>query len=198
LRLATITTFTTNHDHEDQRWLQAPQRRTLDAYHACLTDIHTLFSCHILSSTRDSFGILDFYSSSAFHDSNTTRQVLLSLSAEHLLDKILMIGSGELAHSSTARYTTQRSFQSQQRSFFFRSGNWILASALSRNIPPWPDCFCYFFPSWRFLLSSITTHTTCDWWAMDRSRKLSAASNGRLCLFGIARKRASEQNEYLY
>jgi len=195
LRLATITTFTTNHDHEDQRWLQAPQRRTLDAYHACLTDFTftSVVTFFLLPAILLAYWTFTHH---LLHDSNTTRQVLSS-SAERLPYKILMIGSGELAHSSTARSTTQRSFN-LSKGVFFRSGNWILASALSRNIPPRPDCFCYLFPSWRLLLSLITTHTTCDRWAMDRSRKLSAASNGRLCLFGIARKRASKQNEYLY
>ena len=148
-------TFTTNHDHEDQRWMHAHERRTLDAYHVCLTDFTFTSPVTSFLLTAILLAILDFYSAFSLHDSNPQRQVLSSpSSAERLICKTFTIRSSEQALKHNRIYHSKVPSRFQQRSFlfldFYSSGDWILASALSRKYTPTArfvlafSSFCFF------------------------------------------------------
>jgi hypothetical protein len=200
LRLATITTFTTNHDHEDQRWLQAHKRRTLHAYHACLTDFTLTFLVTFSLLPVILRGYWIFTHHLLFTTPITKRQVLSS-SAERLPYTVFTIGLGEQALKHSQIYNTNMKVLpiSAKEFLFFLIRELDFWHLPFRGIyPHGPICFCYFspFPSWRVsLFFFMTIHTTCVHWASNCSWKLSVAANERLCLFGLARKRASERAE---
>lgn len=149
-------TFTTNHDHEDERWMHAHERRTLDAYHACLTDFTFTSPVTSFLLTAILLAILDFYSAFSLHDSNPQRQVLSSSSsAERLICKTCTVRSSEAALKTNRIYHSKVPSRFQQRSFFFffltfiPSSDWILASALSRKYTPTAR-FVFAFSSFYF------------------------------------------------
>jgi len=142
-------TFTTNHDHEDQRWMHAHERRTLDAYHVCLTDFTFTSPVTSFLLTAILLAILDFYSAFSLHDSNPQRQVLSSpSSAERLICKTFTIRSSEQALKHNRIYHSKVPSRFQQRSFFSLSfihpatGFWHLP--FRGNIPPRPDLYLLF------------------------------------------------------
>lgn len=182
--------------------MHAHERRTLDAYHACLTDF--TFTSPVTSSllTAILLAILDFYSEFSLHDSSSRRQVLSSSSsAECLICMTVTIRSSEQAHKHNRIYHSKVPSRFQQRSFFMSfihpaTGFWHLP--IRGNIPPRPDLYLLFLlftspfslarlASFPTLLTQIVTS--------GRSIALEALSsiNERTCPFGIGRKRATKQ-----
>lgn len=142
-------TFTTNHDHEDQRWMHAHERRTLHAYHACLTDFYIHFSCYIISSNCDSSGdtglLFGIFSSRLPSTKGRTFRYHHHLSASSA--RPAQSGRANW-RSSTTEYTTQRSLPDFSKGVFSclfihpATSFWHLP--FRGNIPPWPDLYLLF------------------------------------------------------
>lgn len=170
---------------------------------------HSLLLLH-LPSTCDSSGILDFYSAFSFHDFENPK----GWSFHHQLSasSARPPQQGRASRrSSTTEFTTRRSLSISSKEFFFldfySSGDWILAFALLRNIPPRPNLplLSYlFFLSFlaKFAFFSIATHTSCGSRAINCSRMLSQQYQRAIAPIGAARnqasERASEHSEYVY
>lgn len=168
-------TFTTSHDHEDQRWMHARYWRTSSAYHACPADFHKhfTFTFFLLPAFSSGYSAFNWH---LFSHSDTKRLVLPWL-AECFPCMILneQVGrAGILARRkcSTAKYTTNRSSISAKE--FFGTGFWRLPSR-GKIYPKGPICPCLSFSFLASLTSLIIIYTKYDLRAISFLRQYQLA-----------------------
>lgn len=142
-------TFTTNHDHEDQRWMHAHTLCTFDAYHACLEDLyykHFDFSTFLLSTLL----FTGFFTTSDTHEKGWSfhhrQSAFFSLHGlHHQRGK-----ARRPKHDEKISLTKTEPLISREKEFsfffFFFFGDWIFANLpVSRKIYPHGPDFCLFF-----------------------------------------------------
>ena len=160
-------------------------RRTLNAYHACLSDFTftSLVTSFFLPAIL--LGYWTFYSAFLFSRLQSLKAGPFIIGRVPLPQDFSQLSLAR-RHSSTTRYTTRRSLSISAKEFFSHpaAGFWHLP--LRGDIPPRPDLsllYCLFFflyslASFPFLLTQLVA----DRQAINCSRRLSAVSTSDCAL----------------